>query len=57
SSSQQFDEGFSDSFDPIFESNNIQLDEINGDNLLIEEIIELSTRLSFIITTYSLKNK
>ncbi|CAG8757913.1 3546_t:CDS:1, partial [Racocetra persica] len=41
--------------DPI--SNNIKLDEVNGDNLLSEEIIEFSTRLSLVITIYSLKNK
>ncbi|CAG8847626.1 26017_t:CDS:2, partial [Gigaspora margarita] len=39
---QQFDDGFADSFNPISEFSAIQLDEINGDNLLIEEIINLS---------------
>ncbi|CAG8796881.1 1105_t:CDS:1, partial [Racocetra fulgida] len=39
---QQFDDEFADSFNLISESSTIQLDEINGDNLLIEEIIDLS---------------
>ncbi|CAG8776529.1 172_t:CDS:2, partial [Racocetra persica] len=44
---QQFDNELSDSFNPIFEFNHIQLDEINDDDLLIEEIIDLSN-LAFI---------
>ncbi|CAG8619359.1 11924_t:CDS:1, partial [Racocetra persica] len=44
---QQFDKELSDSFNPISESNHIQLDEINDDDLLIEEIIDLSN-LAFI---------
>ncbi|CAG8533305.1 1226_t:CDS:2, partial [Racocetra persica] len=39
---KQFDKEFANSFNPISESSTIQLDEINGDNLLIEEIIDLS---------------